>query len=136
MLAAWLSAYLAAPDSAGKVSFTANDLLDSAGLTASYNNLAALANALPRAGLEPGFCLDTWQRAWFRPLPWPPLPLDEMAAHARDVVQETAERASTRHWAFYREGSLDILGRLDRAIAIHRRQAGYALDWACAGGCP
>jgi len=64
--------------------------------------------------------------------PPPPVPapnLDDLADSAREAVQQTAERSAARHWAFYREGSLDILGRLSCAIAIHQLQAGHALDF-------
>ncbi|CAN7200017.1 hypothetical protein LJR118_000585 [Acidovorax sp. LjRoot118] len=186
-LAAWLTAYLAAPASAAKGSFTVPELLAVAGLPRNGPNASAMGRALRHSGLvvskrKQG---DIRQWAWFRPhlvakhpapstakrrmvmhqttgnaaflpghtegdrrfttfdigrvfsvpdthlAPLPPVPapnLDDLVDRAREAVQQTAERAAARHWAFYREGSLDILGRLSCAIAIHQIHAGHALD--------
>lgn len=185
-LAAWLTAYLAAPDSAAKGSFTVPELLAVAGLTRKASNAMAMGRALRQSGLvvskrKQG---DIRQWAWFRPhlvskhpaphqgkrrmvmhqttgnaafllggllrlatspdsvkaframadayrATFPPVPaptLDDLETRAREAVQRTVAAAGNRHWAFYREQSLDILGRLDRAISVHKNQARYALD--------
>ncbi|MGV3679694.1 MAG: hypothetical protein ACO1PM_08210 [Acidovorax sp.] len=128
-LAAWLTAYLAAPASAGRLSFTVSELLDTSGLAATPENILAVRKALPGAGLKLGVrTLRPYTLAWHRPRPWPGQPIDHLEARAREAVQATAERAAARHWALFREGSLDILGRLSCAIAIHKLQAQSAID--------
>lgn len=200
-LAAWLTAYLAAPASATKGSFTVPELLAVAGLPRNGRNASAMGRALRHSGLvvSKRKLGDIRQWAWFRPhlvakhpapakakrrlvmhpgapagdatavaigchtiegwrfelggllrlatspasvkafrsmadayrAPFPPVPaptLDDLETRARETVQRTVAAAGNRHWAFYREQSLDILGRLDRAISVHQNQARYALD--------
>lgn len=82
----------------------------------------------PRLVPNANAILPRQAKAWTALPPVPAPSLDDMANRAREAVQRTVQAAGARHWAFYREGSLDILGRLSCAIAIHQLQAGHALD--------
>lgn len=110
-LSAWLTAYLAAPETATQEFFTVHELLQAAGMQYSHENLSAMARAAGRSGLTQarrrvdGAVLRAWNRPTHAFLAQQAAErLDQQEAEARDRM----DFALVRH----RNSVTTIMGRL------------------------
>lgn len=129
-LSAWLTAYLAAPETAAKEFFTAHELLAAAGMPYSHENLSAMARAAGSSGLTQarrrvdGAVLRAWNRPSRAFLAQQAAErLDRQEAQARQRVRDYIDCAA--EWALmsHRVQTRDTRARMDEALARHRRTA-------------